>query len=186
MFKTCSICKIEQPIENFSKRSDRPSGVQSRCKNCHRVFRKEHLEQEKKTKAIYRSKNAEKINNYHVLYNRERDRGLYLKWVGMLKRVNDKSGKFAFCYTDRGIKNKWENYPEFRQDMLKSYLIHLDKYGKKQTSLDRIDNDGDYCKENCRWADWSTQNFNKRQYRRRGNHGKRKGRKFPKVSLMIQ
>jgi hypothetical protein len=40
--KVCSICKVEKPLERFSKRADRPSGVQSKCKDCEREIRRKY------------------------------------------------------------------------------------------------------------------------------------------------
>jgi len=80
------------------------------------------------------------------------------------KRCNYSKEKTYKNYGGRGITYQlsWGKIENFKEDMYQSYLEHVEKYGEKQTSIDRIDVNGNYTKENCRWQTLVEQQNNKR------------------------
>ncbi len=79
----------------------------------------------------------------------------YSSWAHMHQRCYNPRDKDYHLYGGRGIKvcSRWMRARLFFRDM-----------GPRPVGmeLDRIDNDKDYYKDNCRWATRTTQNRNRR------------------------
>jgi len=82
-----------------------------------------------------------------------------MKW-----RATDNKNRY---YAGRGIgiEKRWLNYRNFSSDMLELYKIHVKKFGEKNTTIERVDNNQGYCKKNCRFATHREQWRNKRNNR---------------------
>ncbi len=78
----------------------------------------------------------------------------YSKFRGLFDRCNNPKSKDYKNYGGRGIKCEWKNFEDFWKDMESGYAEDL--------TIDRINNDGNYSKENCRWITNKEQQSNKR------------------------
>lgn len=89
----------------------------------------------------------------HGYANKEK---LYQVWLNMRRRCYEPTNKRWEHYGGKGIQvcGEWkDDYLAFREWAMSNGY-------KKSLTLDRVDNDGDYCPENCRWADLKTQQNN--------------------------
>lgn len=93
------------------------------------------------------------------------------------QRCNNTNNKFYERYGARGIKNEFLNREDF-------YLWAINNGYKDGLKIDRIDNNGNYNKENCRWVTQLIQSRNTAIIHKnnnsgfRGVHKKTKDNKF--------
>jgi hypothetical protein len=89
----------------------------------------------------------------------------YVSWAAMKRRCYNETDRSYAQYGGRGIVvcERW-------RDSFESFYVDMGERPPR-TSLDRINNDGNYEPANCRWATASVQSKNRRE-QRRGERGR--------------
>lgn len=105
----------------------------------------------------HESRNDEYQRYFINIRGKRQEVRLYKIWDGICQRCRNPNQKDFKRYGGRGIKlcKEWESSTAF---MKWSYENGYDD----SLQIDRIDCNGDYCPENCRWVDVQTQAYNKR------------------------
>ena len=92
---------------------------------------------------------------------------LYHIWKHMMERCYKENDSRYKDWGGRGIQvcNEWQDYFNFEK-------WALDNGYQENLSIDRINNNKNYCPENCRWTTTKEQNRNKRNSIRINFHGR--------------
>lgn len=99
-----------------------------------------------KSCGCYRRENSASMRTTHGMTRSP----TYLTWVSMLQRCENPEATGYEYYGERGIQvcENWHAFEGFLADM-----------GERPDglTLDRLDPEGNYEKDNCRWATWKQQ-----------------------------
>lgn len=141
-------------IEKNKKKNDNHLMARGRCDCGNETYQRLTLLINNKVKSCgcLSKEKTKKRNTVHGYYGTR----LYNIWNGMLTRTKYKGKKEKKRYWGRGIKvcKDWESFKNFKKWSLNN------GYSDKLT-IDRIDNDGNYEPNNCRWTSNEVQSYNK-------------------------
>lgn len=94
---------------------------------------------------------------------------MYSIWKNMKQRIENPNNKDYHNYGGRGLTIEYNNFTEFYEDQHEEYYEACKELGENNVSIDRINNDIGYCKNNIRWTNPQTQAKNRRCIQSKSN-----------------
>lgn len=164
----CSFCWLEKDESNFYKNSRSKTWYRSYCKDCNRERYREqdkarrkryyysNLEENRKKARDRRRENPQQWRKWFTSWAKRNKEYNILRrtYYSLKRRCENSSDRKYHIYWWRWIKCEWSSLKDFISDMGDSFYAHIEEYwtGRKNCQIDRIDNNWNYCKDNCRWV----------------------------------
>jgi hypothetical protein len=133
--KVCSKCKLEKELSEFNKGNDPKTGLQYRCKECLKKYRKENKGTISEKQKIYRIENKDKISKLQKEYRvKNSDKIKKAKKIYSLKNIEilkERKKKYYYNNTDKikeyGISYRKKNNELIKQKQKEYYLNNKEK-----------------------------------------------------------
>lgn len=142
--RKCKNCWVTKTISCYYKHPLALEWYMTSCKDC---------------KKEYQRSKQDNLYDQWRYENKPRKRlSAIFSWIK--RRCSDENNKNYQRYGWRWIKCERLSFYHFCSDMQQSYIEYCEENyipWKRTISIDRINNNGNYCKENCRRTDYKTQ-----------------------------